>query len=122
MPWHVPYIIAGKHTVRKLRTCTFKPHGFSIMYNRCRRAIPHAAILGGYVFMQAAAGASHQAYSTAGPSSSSSSAGAAGGSPTVVAATSSPQYAPEDTYDVIVVGAGHAGETFADNTLNNTLK
>lgn len=61
---------------------------------------------------RAAAGSPHSAYSTSTSDSSSSSSshvGASDSSPTVLTASSSLYYAPEDTYDVIVVGAGHAG-------------
>ena len=51
---------------------------------------------------------SSSAASSSNGSNGDSSAGAGG--PTVAVASSSPTYAPEDTYDVIVVGAGHAGE------------
>lgn len=46
--------------------------------------------------------------SNSGSGSSSGSSGPAG--PSISINRSSLQYAPEDTYDVIVVGAGHAGE------------
>lgn len=101
---HVPALLQS--TV--MCSCTATTQGCGSLFTMPSAVSPQAGSHNGASFSTSAHAANSSSSSDSRSHSNSASSSSASG-PTIAVASSSPQYAPEDSYDVIVVGAGHAG-------------